>query len=361
MRRFGLLLALMACTLPEPTLFGEHVQIAVDPELTPCGDLVGHMDAYVAWLAGVWGVPPPSGDEVINYYWLDHAGFAARTICVADAGGCSIDGDVYATMAPLDHELVHALALRFGLPPSFFIEGLAVAYQAPPYTTHIDPATAADVLAAFETHEFGFLPAELYPLAGAFVAFVIERHGIAKFLAVYSQLRFLDGRGRVSRVFSAVFGESFEEAAAAFERENVRHCGAAGFDIARFECEAPVLAWDGEVLGEFVTLSCDVDGVIGPFDGDTLLLVRTLDVPADGYYELGIVGDAIAGGRGTSNIVELIHCGRCEDFTAVTVAGAGPVVHRLSAGRYTVHLYGPAHEASGIGLHVVRVADTEGP
>lgn len=362
MRRAAALALLLGCGLPEPTEVGAHVQLAMDPGLTPCGDLVGHMDAYVEWLAGVWGVPPPSGDGIITYYWLDTEGFASRTVCVNAEGGCSLGGDVYATGAPIDHELVHALAFRFGLPPSFFIEGLAAAYQWPSEVRYVGEVTAEAVLDAFETRELGFLPSELYPLAGAFVAFVIERHGIRKFIAVYSQLRLLDGRRRVSRVFTEVFGESFEEAAAAFERDNVGGCAAEGQGIDRFECEAPALAWDGEAFGAFMTLTCEVDGAVGPFRGDQLMVVRTLEVPEDGAYEVRVVGDAIAGSAGPRNLVEVSRCGRCADFVAFSVSPeSSPEVHLLPAGRYVVRMHGPVHEASGIGLSVVRQAVVEGP
>ncbi len=359
MKWWGLMLV-AACGLPEPTLVGAHVQLAMDPGLVPCGDAVGHLDAYVESLAAAWRTPPPSGVELITYYWLDDADFESRTVC--GENNCSLSGDVYATKLPHDHEVVHAVAHRFGLPPPFFIEGLAVAYQFPADETIVEEATAARVLAAIDEFEAFYLAAGDYSLAGAFVAFVIERHGIEKFMAVYARLDFLDGRGRISRVFSDVFGESLEAAAAAFEREQVPGCPAGGYRLERFECQAPALDWDGVELGEHVTLACDQDGVIGPFGEGTVMLLRTLEVPADGVYSIRVVGDVGAGDDGRANSVELVSCGGCEGYVNVRVtAGPNAEVHALLAGRYVVRLIGPVHVASGVGLHIERVADVEGP
>jgi hypothetical protein len=350
---------LAACGLPEPTLLGEHVRIAADPGLVPCGDAVGHMDGFVAMLAEEWGIQAPSGDDRIDVFWLNPIDFTSRTICVNDRP-CSVWGSVYSTSLPLDHELVHAVAREFGTPPPFFIEGLAVAYELPSPSGLGDYgglSSSTTVLEAVTIREGAYLPSYLYPLAGAFTAFVIDRHGISKFLAVYKKLRFLDGRGRISRVFADVFGESLEDAVAAFEQVNPEGaCSARAFRLKRFECGAPELVWDGVHLAEYRTLDCDQEDVLGPFASDELLFLRSLEIPEDGVYEVALFGDADAGSGGRWNRLEMARCGGCEDYVELAVFPDRSIRKRLPAGRYSLRFVGPAGEASGIGLRIDRLA-----
>jgi hypothetical protein len=362
MRWFGLMMVLVGCSLPEARWVGEHVEIAADQGLVPCGDPAGHMDAYIELVAAELRVPAPTGDDRIAYYWLHREGFAERTICINDSA-CSLQGDVYAIAMPLDHELVHALVRGYGLPSPFFLEGLAVAYELalpgdPRETIEIGQLLAStSIMEAIDEREDAWLPARHYPLAGAFTAFLIERHGIDAVLRVYAESRLLDGVGRVARVFEEELGESLAAAAAAFE-EGVGNCSLRAYRLKRFECAAPELAWDGEQLRVYETIACDREDVVGPFAGDDIAVFRTLEVQADGVFALSLLGDAVAGADGRWNRAILARCGGCDGYAEQTLTAAdGTVEAALPAGRYSLQLLGPADSATGLGLRVDRIAD----
>ena len=82
------------------------------------------------------------------------------------------------------HELVHAAAGRIGMPPAFFAEGLAVALSSGGLWRGRDvDAVAQGALMAGARLEplftrFGDDPDHDYPLAGSFVAFLLDLYGI---------------------------------------------------------------------------------------------------------------------------------------------------------------------------------------
>ncbi len=365
MKAWWAVVVMIGCGLPEPRWVGEHVQLAADQGLVPCGDVVGHMDAYVERIAAELRVPMPTGDQRITYWWLHREGFAERTICINDSA-CSLQGEVYSTAMPVDHELVHALVRGYGTPSPFFLEGLAVAYEVAlpadpresiPIGVYLQGTSIEEAIASRRN---AWLPPEHYPLAGAFTAFLIERHGIDKVMRVYDDLRLLDGVGRISRVFESVFGESLAAATAAFEAEVMatEDCPLRGFRLKRFECAAPELAWDGEQLRVYETLACDAEGAVGPFAGEDLAMFRTLEVPEDGVFEVSLIGDSRAGSAGRWNRAVLARCGGCEGYAELTISAEdGARRAALPAGRYAVQLLGPVRTATGVGLRVDRVAD----
>lgn len=359
MRR-GVLLVMIGCGLPEPSLEGEHVRVAMDPGLRLCGDGVGHMDAFTALTAAELGVSVPSGDDRLNYFYLHEADFASRTICLGPVGGCTWHDDIYAIVAPGDHEIVHSLAWAYGMPPAFFIEGLAVAYELPIPGESSDTALLplTSVLEVADGTGDIWLPSELYPLAGAFVGFLIERHGIAAVLRVYDRLRLADGRRRISRVFDDELGETLEEAAAAFD-EVREGCTQRALRRKLFECAAPEIAWDGASWAEFRTLDCDQEDVVGPFF-EEVALYHTLEVPEEAVYEVTMIGDAGFGSAGSWNRATLMRCSSCEGYTEVDLIGAGGTERvMLPAGRYSLRRSGPSEEASGIGVRIERVVVPE--
>lgn len=139
----------------------------------------------------------------------DHAGIHAVGLTDLRAGRIDSVRDFH------PHELVHAVAGRLGRCPVFFAEGLAVALSSEGRWggRGID-AIARDALAAGVRLE-GFLtsfteqdPELGYPLAGSFVAFLLDRYGIEPFLL------FLEGCGPSSRGWETAFRRAYGHTAA---------------------------------------------------------------------------------------------------------------------------------------------------
>lgn len=350
------LLLLAGCGLPDVDLEGAHVRLAMESGLTPCGDATGHMDRFVELVAAELGVSPPTGDDRVVYYWLHAGDFAARNLCGEGAAGCADSDTIYANSFPIDHELVHSLTARFGSMPLFFAEGLAVAYQLPA-PGYEDDAALADIsiAEAIEAREGTHLEYELYALAGAFVAFLIEREGVDAAVGAISEMGWLNSSSAVSDVLAAELGASLDELAAEFEATR-RRCSPSGYRRKLFECSAPEIAWDGALWAGHRTMDCDMDDVIGPFASDTLASYRTITVPADAMYELTVIGDSAPGSGQSANAVTLLRCGGCDGHIEETIsAGEASVRLPLTAGRYSLRFTGPVGAASGVGLRVERV------
>lgn len=102
------------------------------------------------------------------------------------------------------------------------------------------------------------------------------------------------------------------------------------------ECGAPELEWDGAAIELHRTISCDQGDEIGPFHGGNTVVLHTVVVPADGSFELAVIGD------GPSSVA-LQQCGGCEAHAApIAAAGLAPATATLPAGRYSLRLLASA-------------------
>lgn len=358
MRWWVMVPALLGCNLPEVQQEGAHVRLAADPGLAMCGDGLGHMDRFVELLADDLGRAPPTGRDRITYYLLRDGDFLTRTICVADRGGCAVGGDVFATFAPADHELVHASTWEDGVSAAFLLEGLAFAYEG--LAVEIvdrDPeaVVAVSIADAIAAREDGWLPGDMYSLAGAFTAFLLERFGGPAVMRVYRRLQFEDGPGLVSRALEEELGASLGQLTEDFDATR-RDCPPEAFKRKLIECAAPELEWDGERLDLFRTLDCGDADAVGPFWSNAVVVHHTLVVPEDAEYGVKVVGDVDGRASWVGNGVDLVRCGGCEGFAGAQVrAGQDAWRGSLTAGRYALRLRGPAEVATGVGVRIERV------
>lgn len=363
MKRWLCLVALAACDLPEVELAGEHVRVAVDPELEPCGGTLAHMDDFITRAADALGVAAPTGDDRLVFYWLGGGDFFTRSPCPEGSDGCQHGRELYARSAPLDHELVHALAESLAderLP--LFTEGLAVAFEGlgigsagpagprfpdvwgEPHepSNPVGPRVDEVLLLRDPLAVDGF-----YPLAGAFTSHLIARHGLPAYLRVYAAARYRIDRGELDAVFRGALGVSLAQAIADFEARAACPWTAASAKLS--ECSARELEWDGATLELHRTLSCAQDDVIGPYHGDDTVVLHTLVVPTDGSFELAVIGDGPSG-------VALQQCGGCEaQASLISAARFAPITATLPAGRYSLRLLGPAPETVSLGFRLRRI------
>jgi hypothetical protein len=110
---------------------------------------------------------------------LTHYGF----LCSDDALGCTHSDDGAAIVGSrtlsLRHELIHASASDLALPHRVLDEGLAVYFGSD--LRRMGVAEPSDIRAAFDSVEDNveWLPVELYPVAGHFVSFLVDKYGVA--------------------------------------------------------------------------------------------------------------------------------------------------------------------------------------
>jgi hypothetical protein len=144
---------------------------------------VRRSEAYLERLESLFGRTPAgwSVDVVVH-----PAHGVLRSAEGAAASGITdlLAGRVDSVRAFHPHELVHAAAGRLGMPPAFFAEGLAVALSSGGRWRGRDiDAVAQGALMGGARLEpllehFGAEPDLDYPLAGSFVAFLLDSHGI---------------------------------------------------------------------------------------------------------------------------------------------------------------------------------------
>jgi hypothetical protein len=139
------------------------------------------------------------------------------------AGGLTFPGlgQVHTTAAADNHELVHLVAHELGDPGPFFQEGLAVLlgdggkWMGQPVDKVarkvVKGTTLAALIASFDRIE----PREGYAVAGSFVSHLVERHGLAK---VTHFFRACHAARDTKTAFASIFGESLDEAGAAWVR-----------------------------------------------------------------------------------------------------------------------------------------------
>jgi len=177
---------------------------------------VERSEAFLARLFELFG-PAPEGWRF--EYYAHRASDGVRAESGAHAVGLTdLDRNrIDSLRAFHPHELVHAVAGRLGRCPVFFAEGLAVALTSEGrWGDHDVDAIAASALRSGRSLEpyltsFGEQDPDLsYPLAGSFVAFLLDRHGIEPFLAF---LRACEASSRrYETAFRRAFGRSVARA-----------------------------------------------------------------------------------------------------------------------------------------------------
>lgn len=337
----------LACDPAPPTvLVGEHIDLVLqDPALAPCGDLVGHMDRFVALMAERWQVDLTR--TRFTFSWYDAVHYLESAQCPPMTTGCARPDIARAHAAPMDHELAHVVSFEVGRPPPFFTEGAAVAFELPLVTTGLTDrpgdAQIADVLV-------GVLASEHYNLAGAYTRFLIDRHGMPAYLDFYASLGRDDPADVIADVHADMFGEPLADTVAVFD-ETRRACDFAGFNFKMFECSGDPLAWDGDVLTVRRDLSCDANGVIGPFAVDHVSRLYTnFTVDAPGLFDLSIAADPLTAG------VTIAGCGGCGTPGPQSFRSAdGPHRIQLAAGHYYLLMTGSLTQDTAAAVRLARV------
>ena len=346
------------CGPPVVEYDGHHVVVLADPGLELCGGSLAQMDDFVARLASAWDVELPMNDERLEFRWFRKEN-AAFSPCPAHAFGCAVDDSAFAVSAPLNHELVHALASRHGYPPAFFEEGLAYAFQG----LEVTDATYSGVTVGESMTVWEALPTRpkigSSVVASGFVARLIERHGLASFLAIYASLSHSASVGEVDQVFRAVLDTTLAASVEDFEK-SAGACTRAEFDAKLVECNAPPIPWDGSRLEVFRQLNCAQPDAVGPYDGKRLQVFHTIEVREAGLFEVHVIGQRPEGDNSAPISAVLTPCGGCGAVVEVEVGRR--VRAPLLARPYSLRLVGPATTPTSVGVLLERVADSdEGP
>lgn len=182
---------------------------------------VKRSEAFLARLSEVFGEAPEGWR--LEYY-LHGSARSVRAAGGAHATGVTdlVAGRIDSVRAFHPHELVHAVAGRVGRCPVFFAEGIAVALTSEARwgdrgiddvarTALASGARLEPFLRSFENQD----PRLAYPVAGSFVAFLLDRHGIGPLVAFLRECG--PSPRRYERAFRRAFGRSVANATIAWQ------------------------------------------------------------------------------------------------------------------------------------------------
>jgi hypothetical protein len=350
-------LAVSACAsergpeVPPVAWHGNHLDYAPQAHAEPiCDGTLHYMDRYVELAAAVMQVDL---DEPILYV---HGSHDDESFCEDGVVGCtSIEGRVYSSMIPHEHELMHGVRSFEGFSQSFFEEGAAELFGDDARLSSRVPARG-DLLEGIETAdpEGGYW----YPRMGHFSSYLHDRYGPEVTVALLRDTDSGSSAEQAIDVLEATTQMSFEELRADYEATPT--CDQLHYRYPLHPCDAPEALrprCEGDVAVPIeATVACDDPTTIGPRQGEIWQYVA-FDVEEDGEYTFTRAAEVAAGGAS----IAIKECSmRCDAITfELPVTGTywdpdfdpGPPVF-LRAGRYSLRLTRPTEAPSDVSVWI---------
>ena len=310
------------------------------PDQTCAGTFV-YLDDFAGSTAREFGVT----DHLGVYRWYSSARFEADDPCTGAAAACTGSNGVFSRVMPLEHEVVHLVNDHVVACPSVIAEGLAEYYGMTSQTP-----TTGDIVDLIAKSEKGRIDFDDYPLAGAFVAHLVEVHGIGPVLDLCERSGVYPSMERFAEATQTALGTSLEQVLMNFAGFD---CTFAEYRSKHFECggEPDLFAGTEPVEFEFI-VDCESQGTIGPRQQEiwNLGLVR---VQEPGIYlaELNSSSGSHEGVR-----VVLTQCAGCYDspriHTLVDDGTNGTAPIQLEASDYMVEVFGSTSFADVVTLRL---------
>jgi hypothetical protein len=315
------------------------VGIGTQPDQT-CAGTLPYLDQFAEATAREFGVAGHLG----VYRWYSSESFAQSTPCPDLAVGCTGANGVFTRLMPHEHEVVHLANNQVIACPSVIAEGLAEFYS----PTSSTP-TSGDIEALIQDSEHGAIGGDGYPLAGAFVAFLVERHGVESVLQLCAESGPYPSPATFSEAMHRALAVPLEDVLSEFEDFD---CTYTQYRSKHFDCDdtesVDILVGEDPAEARF-DLDCQSMTTIGPRAAE-IWTVGRMEVLTDGIY----LAEAIVTGEATGVRVQLIECRACADqprtHTLVGNDSIDPI--QLRAGRYSVHAIAPAGFSGSIVLRI---------
>lgn len=281
--------------LPPITWSGRYIELGTDSETMLCPATMPSLDEYMG------GVAARVRSDVaypVEYYYLSedltHYGF----LCPEGSVGCAArDEDrpvVGSTLPSLRHELIHAAVSSSPFHHRVLDEGLAVYLGTD--LQRMGDARPSEIRAAFASVDGteNLLPVELYPVAGHFVSFLVDEHGLEATVAFVKATEVEMTLEELAELSLEHLGGDLRADIDEYEKSGPG-CETARFSPMWYECEhtpasIPVLACDGngEPVPVEISVACG-DGATGVQDGkiwkDVLIELAEPAFPVVYLYE----------------------------------------------------------------------------
>jgi len=195
------------------------------------GDVVdaARAEAFHEWAVAFLGVVPPK--KVDYYKFKDRAQQYELTQRAVTGWALPAPAfEVWTYLPFMNHEQFHLYSILLGAPTTFFVEGIAVAYQVDPLAGDFEAREKSGDLVHDVARQYrragrllpvaqivengGWLAADFtvtYIEGGSFVRYVADVHGIEKMKQVFRTIRQADGVSAVSARFQDIYGVSLAE------------------------------------------------------------------------------------------------------------------------------------------------------
>lgn len=192
--------------LPEIEFRTEKLRIGTDYEQPLCAGDLRYLDDHVSMLERVLGA---SSDDRVTLYLFETL---PEGLCSENAMSCykRREDHVLATWFYVEHELVHAVLSRIGLPDRFFNEGIAEALSGRRTQFGTSRPTQNLALASGEQD---------YTMAGHFMRWLGEEYGADRLRRLIARSNDARGRRHALNAFRDVYGISMFEAETRFYGE----------------------------------------------------------------------------------------------------------------------------------------------
>jgi hypothetical protein len=332
---------LIACELdlPEPIWKGEHLHYGSTTSEPICRGSFFRQEQHALLLADLLGLELT---EVIRYTKVADRDEMAEYCEGLKAIGCAYVDKPYAfgIHGFNFHEITHVVMNSAGIEgPRPFREGFAEVFSdGAGFNTAETPL--ADVLHGFEFDDRD------YHTAGLFARFLIDRHGLDRYVLFLKSADSQASFAEFSPVFEDIFDEPLAQAMADFE--SYPSCREMSNRIALVDCSLPLTPWDGRVVTLTADVACDQDDVLSPAQNDLMFTTRGFEVTEAGNY-LFFASEP----EGWSGF-RIVKCGSCQDSFDQEVQPGEIASYDLTPGRYYV-LFGRKTEAPAtLGLAVGR-------
>jgi len=211
-----------------------------------CEGVLLQLERNFEIMQGFLGLAWPAGKKVDYYKFRDQNDFRKNAPCSKNSASCTEDSSVMSPYVLQEHELIHAYLAPFGDPPSFFVEGAAVALSCDrPWDERSGTAGWQDVvtLTSLDIND-------VYKTGGWLVGYLLDRYRPAPFLVFYDRLKESASAENIALTFQEIYGESldavWDAATAAGKRVGC---------VNLWACQGPPLVLDGSP--QTLTQACD--------------------------------------------------------------------------------------------------------
>ena len=186
-------------------------------------------EAFHNWTVTLLGITCP---KKIDYYkYKDREQQKRLTGSTATGWAISRTFEAHSYLPWMNHECVHLYTSVIGRPPTFFNEGIAVAFQTDPYNSDYEAREKSgervhDLVKRYKNsgvlypieniiEDSGFYAADYtitYPQSGSFIHYLIDTYGIDLMKTIFTSVNRNASTAEIKAAFQSIYGISIEDA-----------------------------------------------------------------------------------------------------------------------------------------------------